>query len=69
MNSTPTDFQKAINAAGLNKFFAECTDAHRREYLKWIDAAKQPGTRLRRIEKAVEMIREKQAEEQARPQR
>jgi len=41
-------------------FFADCTAAHQREYLKWIGEAKRPATRSKRIAKAVKMIAEKQ---------
>jgi uncharacterized protein YdeI (YjbR/CyaY-like superfamily) len=66
MTSTPQDFASALKAAGLADFFADCTDAHRNEYLKWIAEAKRPETREARIAKAVQMISNKRAEEEAR---
>ena len=55
-----------MKKAGLAGFFAECTSAHRNEYLKWIGEAKRPETRKARIGKAMEMIASKCAEEKTR---
>jgi len=66
MTETPKDFSIALEKAGLADFFSDCTNAHRREYLKWIDEAKKPETRQKRIEKAVQMIAAKSAEENRR---
>ncbi len=66
MTTIPEDFAAALNAAGLDDFFADCTDAHRNEYLKWIAEAKRTATRQARITKAVRMVSDKRAEEQAR---
>jgi len=33
--------------------------SHRKEYVQWIEAAKKPETRLRRIEQAREKLRER----------
>lgn len=66
MTDIPQDFTDALKSAGLDDFFAICTDAHRREYLKWIAEAKRPETRKDRIRKAVEMLSHKCAEAKAR---
>jgi len=66
MTTTPQDLASALKAAGLSAFFAECTNAHRNEYLKWIGEAKRPETRQARIAKAVQMILDKRAKETAR---
>lgn len=50
---------------GLAEFYAGCTASHRREYLKWIGAAKKPETRAARIGKALEMLAERRAKEAA----
>jgi uncharacterized protein YdeI (YjbR/CyaY-like superfamily) len=63
MNDVPKDFAAALRADGLDGFFAGCTNAHRREYLKWIEGAKRPETRKTRIAQAVKMISAKSAEE------
>jgi uncharacterized protein YdeI (YjbR/CyaY-like superfamily) len=66
MNDLPSGFEKALSAAGLSAFFAECTHAHRKEYLRWIGEAKRDETRKDRIGKAVKMLAEKCAAENAR---
>ena len=60
MPEIPRDFAEALQAAGLVAFFADCTAAHQREYLKWINEAKRPETRNKRIAQAVQMIAENQ---------
>jgi len=66
MSDLPPDFADALKNAGLAAFFADCTNAHRKEYLKWIADAKRPETRKARIEKATKMLAQKCAEEEAR---
>lgn len=55
----PADFLKALNR---NKKIKEAFDSmsytHRKEYVNSINEAKKPETRLRRIEKSIEMIKE-----------
>ncbi len=59
--TVPDDFKKALSK---NKKAAEIFDdfafTHRKEYVNWIESAKKPETRTRRIEKAIEMISNKQ---------
>jgi len=69
MPEIPHDFAEALQAAGLTAFFADCTAAHQREYLKWIGEAKQPATRSKRIGQAVTMLAAKQRQESSRPAR
>ena len=69
MSDLPPDLAQALKIAGLAAFFADCTNAHRNEYLKWIGEAKRPEARKARIEKAVKMISEKSAQENARIKR
>jgi len=66
MANIPPDFTKALKAAGLAGFFADCTSPHQNEYLKWINEAKKPETRQKRIAKAVQTIAAKRTEEEAR---
>ena len=66
MSDLPQDFADALKNAGLAAFFADCTNAHRTEYLKWIAEAKRPETRKARIEKSIKMLSEKRIEEDAR---
>jgi uncharacterized protein YdeI (YjbR/CyaY-like superfamily) len=65
MTDIPKEFAAALKQGGLLEFFAECTPAHRREYLKWIGGAKKPETRQRRIEQAVIRIAAKKKEEES----
>ncbi|MGA8532948.1 MAG: YdeI/OmpD-associated family protein [Candidatus Tumulicola sp.] len=53
----PPDFARALRAAERRAYDA-MSYSHRKEYVQWIDAAKKPETRLRRIEKAREKLRE-----------
>ena len=41
----------------LLPFFEGLSFTHRKEYCRWITEAKKEETRLRRLEKAVEMLR------------
>jgi uncharacterized protein YdeI (YjbR/CyaY-like superfamily) len=66
MNVVPEDFLTALKQNGLDVFFAGCTAAHQREYLKWIAEAKRPETRKQRIAQAVKMIAAKSVAEPAR---
>ena len=66
MNDTPQDLADALKKSGLDEFFADCTPAHRKEYLKWINEAKKPETRKARIEKTVQMLAAKCAGEKIR---
>jgi uncharacterized protein YdeI (YjbR/CyaY-like superfamily) len=44
---------------GLLTFFESLSYTHRKEYCRWIREAKKEETRARRLEKAVEMLRDK----------
>jgi uncharacterized protein YdeI (YjbR/CyaY-like superfamily) len=66
MENIPEDLVAALKQNGLDGFFAGCTAAHRREYLKWIGEAKRPETRQQRIAQAVKMIAAKSKQEAAR---
>lgn len=55
----PTDLQKALNKRKAAKAaFEKLSYTHKREYVNWIEDAKKPETRERRIGKAVEMVEE-----------
>jgi len=56
---TPHDFLAALRArVGAEQAFDALSPSHRKEYVTWIEGAKKPETRARRIEKAVHMILE-----------
>ncbi len=52
----PADFQRLMKKEGLLPFFEKLSFTHRKEYCRWITEAKKEETRLRRLEKAVEML-------------
>ena len=54
----PADFAKAMRASERRTFDA-MSYSHRKEYVVWIEAAKKPETRLRRIEKARSALRDR----------
>ena len=53
----PTDLRKALATAPKAKAkWSDLTPIARRDFISWIDSAKQPETRRRRIEKACSML-------------
>jgi uncharacterized protein YdeI (YjbR/CyaY-like superfamily) len=53
----PTDLRKALAAAPKAKTqWKDLTPIARRDFVSWIDSAKQPETRRRRVEKACSML-------------
>lgn len=55
----PAELQKAMESGGVLGFFKDLSYSHRKEYCRWILDAKTEPTRLKRITKAVEMLRDK----------
>ena len=53
----PADLAAALQEAGLRKAFDALSYSHRREHVNAINDAKKPETRVRRISKALEMLR------------
>ncbi len=53
----PVDFRNRLKKESLLAVFEELSYTHRKEYCRWISEAKKEETRLRRLEKAVEMLR------------
>ena len=51
------NFKKSIKKEGLLPFFEKLSYTHRKEYCRWITEAKKEETRLRRLEKAIEMLK------------
>lgn len=55
----PEDFRAALEQNPAAKaIFEKFAFTHRKEYVQWIESAKKPETRQRRIQKAIEMIGE-----------
>src|SRR5881227_1173495 len=53
----PVDLRKALAAAPVAKAqWSDLTPIERRDFISWIDSAKQPETRRRRIERACSML-------------
>ena len=50
------DLRKALRKAKLEAAFEKLSYTHRREHVKAIEEAKQPATRVRRIEKLIERL-------------
>jgi bifunctional DNA-binding transcriptional regulator/antitoxin component of YhaV-PrlF toxin-antitoxin module len=53
----PEPFLTLMKKEGLLPFFESLSYTHRKEYCRWIAEAKKEETRSRRLEKAVEMLR------------
>lgn len=56
----PADVREALRSAGVWEAFAGLPPSHRREFLVWIEDAKRPETRRRRIGRAVTELRRRQ---------
>ena len=54
----PPDFTDAMTAA-QRRAYDGMSYTHRKEYVQWIEAAKRPETRARRIKLALEKLRER----------
>ena len=53
----PTDLRKALAATPMAKAqWSDLTPIAHRDFISWIDSAKQPETRRRRIERACSML-------------
>src|SRR5437762_913675 len=53
----PTDLRTALAATPMAKAqWSDLTPIARRDFISWIESAKQPETRRRRIEKACSML-------------
>jgi uncharacterized protein YdeI (YjbR/CyaY-like superfamily) len=53
----PAEFERLIKKEGLLSVFNELSYTHRKEYCRWITEAKKEETRVRRLEKAIEMLK------------
>jgi len=55
--AVPDDLRTALDgAAAAAAYFAGMSYSHRREYVRWIDDAKRPETRARRVAQTVEQM-------------
>ena len=53
----PAKFKKLMKKEGLLPVFKELSYTYRKEYCRWITEAKKEETRLKRLEKAIEMLK------------
>ncbi|MEO6051403.1 MAG: YdeI/OmpD-associated family protein [Pyrinomonadaceae bacterium] len=54
--SVPKDLAEALTANGLSDAFEALSYTHRKEHVRAIVEAKAPETRIRRIQKAIEIV-------------
>ena len=55
--TVPDDLKRALaRNAAANKTFENFAYTHRKEYVQWVESAKKPETRQRRIAEAVSRI-------------
>jgi hypothetical protein len=52
----PADLRAALAEARLQSRFDALSYSHRREYVQWIEEAKRPATRQRRVEQTVARV-------------
>ena len=55
--AVPADLAAALADADLRDAFDALSYSHRREHVTWIEAAKQPATRARRVSQTVDRVR------------
>lgn len=58
----PTDLQTELDKnenLEIKKYFDNLPNSHKLEYIKWIESAKKPETKITRIKKTIEMLKEK----------
>ena len=53
----PAQFENLMAREGLLPFFSGLSYTHRKEYCRWIAEAKKEETRLKRLGKAIEMLK------------
>jgi uncharacterized protein YdeI (YjbR/CyaY-like superfamily) len=56
----PDDFKKLLTKNKILKNFGEMSYSKRKDYVNWINGAKQDATRQKRIDQAIAKIKEKQ---------
>lgn len=55
----PQDLAAAMERENVRAYFDSLSFTHRKEYCRWISEAKREETRAKRLEKAVQMLRDK----------
>jgi uncharacterized protein YdeI (YjbR/CyaY-like superfamily) len=54
----PTPFKELMKKEGVFPFFEQLSYTNRKEYCRWISDAKREETRLKRLGKAIAMLRQ-----------
>lgn len=54
--TVPDDLAAALDQAGVRDHFDALSYSHRREYVQWIEEAKRPDTRARRVAQTVDRV-------------
>lgn len=57
--TVPDDFKKLLKKNKLEENFNNMSYTHRKEWMLWINEAKKPETRQRRMSKAIEKLEER----------
>jgi hypothetical protein len=55
----PQDLAAIMERESVRSYFDSLSFTHRKEYCRWINEAKRQETRAKRLEKAVQMLRDK----------
>lgn len=55
----PKDLAAALESSGVSEVFLKMSYTHQKEYVNAVNDAKKPETRVRRIEKTIEMLKAK----------
>ncbi|MBA3704495.1 MAG: YdeI/OmpD-associated family protein [Bacteroidetes bacterium] len=56
----PSDFKKLLSKNKLLPYFKNLAYSHRKEYVMWVNDAKKEETRLKRMDKAISKLTEKE---------
>ena len=64
--STPADVGEELERQNLLSVFESLSPSHRREYLRWIDDARTPETRRRRLASTIEELASRRAKTELR---
>lgn len=49
----PADFENEMRLAQVIDVFEKLSYSHKKEYIAWVEEAKQPETRMKRIQEAI----------------
>ena len=55
----PADFENEMRLAQVIEIFEKLPYSHKREYVQWIEEAKKPETRIKRIRQSIDRLKNK----------